>query len=121
MTARRDVLIGAAALAATGVCFGISGIVMPRRAASDELDAAPWAKDLVTAALTQVGVTLRYDPAYVRLDYPMGDIPRSGGVCTDVIVRAYRDSFSIDLQKLVHEDMRRAFSAYPNNWNLSRP
>ncbi len=75
---------------------------------------------LVAAARRQIGVTLTYDPAYSRLDYPGGDVPRERGVCTDVIVRAYRDGLDIDLQVLVHEDMRKAFSAYPPLWGLKR-
>jgi uncharacterized protein YijF (DUF1287 family) len=72
--------------------------------------AAP-AVDLVAAAKAQVGVTLSYDPSYARLAYPGGDVPLERGVCTDVIVRAYR-KIGIDLQKLVHEDMRAAWNAY---------
>ena len=68
---------------------------------------------LAKAAQAQVGVTLTYDPAYTHLTYPSGDVPRSTGVCADVIVRAARDGLSLDLQKLVHEDMLRAFDTYP--------
>lgn len=75
---------------------------------------------LVEAARTQVGVTRIYDPAYVRLDYPGGDVPIERGVCTDVIVRAYR-AVGVDLQQLVHEDMRAHFAQYPDNWGLRRP
>jgi uncharacterized protein len=75
---------------------------------------------IVTAARKQVGVTLSYDPAYVSLGYPGGDVPREKGVCTDVVIRALRDGLSLDLQKLVHEDMKANFSAYPKNWGLSR-
>ena len=71
------------------------------------------ARKLVAAARSQLGVTLTCDPAYSRLAYPGGDVPRERGVCTDVIVRAYRDGLGIDLQVLVHEDTRQAFSAYP--------
>ena len=78
------------------------------------------AQKLVTAVRGQVGVTLIYDAAYSRLDYPGGDVPRERGVCTDVIVRAYRDALDLDLQVLVHEDMRRAFSAYPPLWGLKK-
>ncbi|WP_439626567.1 DUF1287 domain-containing protein [Shinella sp.] len=85
------------------------------------LRAEPGAADrLVAAARKQVGVTLTYDAAYSRLDYPGGDVPRERGVCTDVLVRAYRDGLGIDLQVLVHEDMRRAFSAYPALWGLKK-
>ena len=76
---------------------------------------------LIAAARDQIGVTLTYDPAYTALDYPGGDVPRAKGVCTDVVIRAYRDGLSIDLQKLVHEDMKAHFSAYPHNWGLRRP
>ena len=81
----------------------------------------PFASRLARAARQQIGVTRSYDPAYVRLDYPMGDVDRSTGVCTDVVIRAYRDAFDVDLQKLVHEDMNRAFADYPEIWGLTRP
>lgn len=83
--------------------------------------AEPWATKLIGAASAQVGVTVVYDPSYTRLDFPNGDVPRERGVCTDVIIRAYRDAFDIDLQSLVHADMRAAFSTYPRIWGLSRP
>jgi uncharacterized protein len=73
---------------------------------------------LINAARTQVGVTTIYDPAYVVLAFPGGDVPRGRGVCTDVIIRAYRDGLGIDLQALVNADMRAAFSAYPRTWGL---
>lgn len=73
---------------------------------------------IVEAARKQVGVTLSYDPAYVSLEYPGGDIPREKGVCTDVVIRALRDGLDEDLQKLVHEDMKANFGKYPNIWGL---
>lgn len=76
---------------------------------------------LVRAARAQVGVTVSYNPAYVRLPYPGGDVTPEQGVCTDVIVRAYRAALSIDLQKLVHEDMKSSFALYPKQWGLKRP
>ncbi|QNA83047.1 DUF1287 domain-containing protein [Sphingomonas sp. So64.6b] len=76
---------------------------------------------LIAAARRQVGVTLHYDPAYTSLAFPNGDVARSKGVCTDVLIRAYRDAFGIDLQTLVNADMRAAFSAYPTRWALRRP
>lgn len=79
------------------------------------------AQKLVAAALAQTRQKVRYDPAYVRLPYPGGDVPADTGVCTDVVIRAYRTAFGIDLQKRVHEDMRGHFSKYPQNWGLSRP
>ncbi len=83
-------------------------------------DADGGAAALVAAARKQVGVTVRYDPAYRRLDYPGGDVPPDRGVCTDVLVRAYR-GLGIDLQVLVHEDMTARFADYPKLWGLSRP
>lgn len=77
--------------------------------------------EIVDAARKQVGVTLSYDPAYAVLRYPGGDVPRERGVCTDVVIRALRDGPGVDLQVLVHEDMKRAFGAYPRNWGLARP
>lgn len=73
---------------------------------------------IVEAARKQVGVTLSYDPAYVSLEYPGGDIPREKGVCTDVVIRALRDGLDEDLQKLVHVDMKANFAKYPKIWGL---
>ena len=78
------------------------------------------AADIVIAARAQIGVTTSYDPAYRKLAYPNGDVPAETGVCTDVVVRALRRQ-NADLQKLVHEDMRANFAAYPNNWGLTKP
>lgn len=80
----------------------------------------PDLKRFINAAVAQVGVTTSYDPAYVQLDYPGGDVPKERGVCTDVLVRAMR-GVNIDLQKEVHEDMLAAWSAYPKRWGLSGP
>ncbi|MFN4025560.1 MAG: DUF1287 domain-containing protein [Hyphomonas sp.] len=79
-----------------------------------------WTDKLLRAARAQIGVTTGYDPAYVTLEYPGGDVPRTTGVCTDVVIRAYRDAFDVDLQELVHADMRAAFASYPNIWGLTR-
>lgn len=75
---------------------------------------------LARAARLQVGVTLIYDGSYQRLSYPGGDVPLERGVCTDVVVRAFRQ-LGVDLQQQVHEDMRSHFARYPKNWGLSRP
>ncbi|RCK78107.1 MAG: hypothetical protein OZSIB_1756 [Candidatus Ozemobacter sibiricus] len=80
----------------------------------------PGPADLIAAAMAQVGQTVYYDPAYVKLAYPGGDVPLERGVCTDVVIRALR-RLGFDLQKEVHEDMRRAFAAYPRKWGLTRP
>nr|WP_298893010.1 DUF1287 domain-containing protein [uncultured Acinetobacter sp.] len=75
------------------------------------------ANQLVKDARSQIGQTLTYDPAYTRLSYPMGDVPIQKGVCTDVVIRALRKQ-NIDLQKVIHEDMKRNFKAYPQLWGL---
>ncbi len=75
---------------------------------------------VVQSALEQTTYTRFYDPAYVRLSYPGGDVPRERGVCTDVIIRAFRAA-GIDLQREVHLDMAANFSAYPRRWGHARP
>ena len=75
-------------------------------------------RTLVTAARAQIGVTVRYVPSYQKLAYPNGDVPREQGVCVDVVIRAMRDAKRGDLQRLVHEDMKAHFDAYPKNWGL---
>lgn len=62
---------------------------------------------------------VEYDPSYFSMDYPNGDIPANKGVCTDVIIRAYR-KLDIDLQKEVHEDMEENFEDYPDIWGLTK-
>lgn len=75
---------------------------------------------LADSALVLTQQYVHYDPSYYRLSYPGGDVPADRGVCTDVVIRAYR-KLGIDLQKEVHEDMRAHFSRYPRHWGLSGP
>ena len=75
---------------------------------------------IVQAARSQIGKTTIYDPAYIGLKYPGGDVPLEQGVCTDVIIRALRKGAGLDLQKLVHEDMKKAFNKYPKIWGLKK-
>ena len=75
---------------------------------------------LLSAALAQTRQRVVYDGSYRRLAYPGGDVPPDVGVCTDVVIRAYRVA-GVDLQERVHEDMKRAFGAYPRLWGLARP
>ena len=77
--------------------------------------ASPQLKQFIDAAIEQSKVTTGYDPSYVGLDYPNGDVPINTGVCSDVVVRAFR-KVGIDLQKELHEDMTRAWSEYPKKW-----
>ncbi|MBF0546878.1 MAG: DUF1287 domain-containing protein [Candidatus Riflebacteria bacterium] len=69
----------------------------------------------------QIGKTILYDPKYQIISYPNGDLPMDRGVCTDVLVRAFRSALSLDLQKLLHEDMKANFKKYPQNWGLKSP
>ena len=75
---------------------------------------------VIDGAIDQVGKTMGYDPSYQSIDYPNGDVPIETGVCSDVIVRAFRKA-NIDLQKDVHEDMKDNFAAYPTKWGLKSP
>jgi uncharacterized protein len=75
---------------------------------------------LILAAKEQALTPVTYDGSYTRIAYPNGDVPADRGVCTDVLIRAYR-KVGIDLQLEVHEDMKAAFDAYPRRWGLSRP
>jgi uncharacterized protein len=83
-------------------------------------NASPQLKQMLDGAIAQAGVTTGYDPSYVALDYPGGDVPEKTGVCSDVVVRAFRKA-GIDLQKEVHEDIKAARSAYPNRWGAINP
>lgn len=137
MTNRRAILLGLTTLAATGTATAFSlrpqwkqaaqAFLVSPVAASPTPEKAPfaepepWAAKLIAAAESQIGRTLWYDPAYTKLTYPGGDVPLEKGVCTDVVIRAYRAGLGMDLQKMVHEDMASAFSAYPKNWGLKRP
>jgi uncharacterized protein len=78
---------------------------------------------LAAAAKAQLGVTIGYDPKWASIPYPGGDVPRSTGVCADVVIRAARDGLGLDLQKLVHEDMLEHFDEYParKTWGSKHP
>lgn len=75
---------------------------------------------LADSALTLTRDVVLYDPTYYRIDFPNGDVPADRGVCTDVVIRAYR-KLGVDLQRLVHDDMKANFNSYPNHWGLSTP
>jgi len=79
-----------------------------------------FAQKLSDAALSLTRDKVTYDPAYVSIKYPNGDVAADKGVCTDVIIRAYR-KLGIDLQKEVHEDMKKNFSKYPKKFGLKKP
>ncbi|MDF1741147.1 MAG: DUF1287 domain-containing protein [Verrucomicrobiales bacterium] len=104
------------------VLFGVWVLAEMLSAQDSRAIASPetFAGRLVEAANFRTTQSVRYDPAYVVIDYPNGDVPADTGVCSDVIVRSYR-ALGIDLQKRLHEDMKYNFSSYPKNWGLTRP
>ena len=102
----------------TLIAFAIS-IIQPAQAQiaqEKELAVTSDAQPLVEAARDRLKAQVIYDPSYVRLDYPNGDVSPTTGVCTDVLIRSYRAAFGFDLQKAVHEDMKSDFDAYPDHW-----
>ena len=84
------------------------------------LRARDFRAELIQAAKDRTKFHVVYTPDYVALDYPGGDVPEGTGVCTDVVIRAYR-KLGIDLQVLVHEDMKKAFPKYPKHWGQNAP
>jgi uncharacterized protein len=82
--------------------------------------ASPEIRKILESAAKQTETTKNYDPNYIVIPYPNGDVPMETGVCSDVVIRAFRAA-GVDLQKAVHEDMKGNFSAYPQKWNLPQP
>jgi uncharacterized protein len=105
---RRSLLRGIAAVG----CTARSALAVPSNG-----------ERLASAACAQVGITTGYGPTWTAIRYPNGDVPRSTGVCADVVIRAARDGLGLDLQKLLHEDMLAHFDAYParRTWRSSHP
>ena len=78
-------------------------------------------QEIVAAAINRTNQDITYDGSYFSISYPGGDVPNNIGVCTDVIIRTYRE-LGTDLQQLVHEDMFNNFNAYPSKqiWGLTK-
>jgi hypothetical protein len=99
--------------------FMIASLALCLPAFADQAsDEDPLVLRLVTAAIDRTSHQVEYDGRYVSLEYPGGDVPTDIGVCTDVVIRSYRE-IGIDLQVLVHEDMKANFGDYPALWGLS--
>lgn len=111
---RRGVLVGS-----MGVALAACG---PRSLAQTPPPSASAAFPIRVAYGAELRAQTResYDPAYVKLAYPMGDVPDDRGVCTDTVIRAFRHA-GVDLQVAVHEDMASNFGVYPKSWGLKRP
>lgn len=105
----------------TAACSAVLCFALFEFAPVSSAFAAP-EQEVVAAEKEQIGVTVRYDASYQRLAYPNGDVPVERGVCTDVVVRAFR-RIGIDLQERVHRDMKAAWTQYPHpaRWGLKRP
>ena len=102
------------------VCGLLVLLVLADTVSAQNVTTTTLAQRLNSAALERLTSNVTYDPAYVRIKYPMGDVPAHTGVCSDVIIRSYR-TVGLDLQELVHKDMRAAFGKYPKRWGLKRP
>lgn len=108
-------------VAAASALASWSCLARPERSPGDSRQGRQHAiARLLASAREQAAITKSYDPRYVRIAYPRGDVPPHTGVCSDVIIRAFR-ALDIDLQQAVHEDMRRNFAAYPRKWGLNKP
>lgn len=99
----------------------IAALVLPAMAVAQRPgEPTGFSQDLVQAAIERTRHEVVYDGSYSSIAYPGGDVPEGIGVCTDVIIRSYRQ-LGIDLQADVHEEMLAHFDAFPKNWGLSRP
>jgi uncharacterized protein YijF (DUF1287 family) len=118
------ILLVLALLAGAACQRQMSGAVRPLKPPEQQteiralpVNSSPALKLIIDGATDQIGKTTSYDPSYQKLEYPNGDVPIETGVCSDVIVRAFRRG-GIDLQKDLHEDMKDNFTAYPTRWGL---
>ena len=100
------------------LAFGVCSAILAGQDSAVSTSRQQFLQRLVSAAIERTHHSVRYDPAYVRIPYPGGDVPAETGVCTDEVIRAYR-AVAVDLQKEVHEDMAANFSAYPRKWKWS--
>lgn len=119
-----SILLALALLAGASCQRQAAGTSRPLRPPEQQTETVPLSaksppqlKLTIDDAVDQVGKTTSYDPSYQKIEYPNGDVPIETGVCSDVIVRAFRKG-GVDLQKDLHEDMKSNFSAYPTRWGL---
>src|SRR6202041_210873 len=119
---RAGVVWGQTALALALVFVGAGAFASPQTTPLDASSHHIFLHKLVAAAIERTHHVVRYDPAYVRIAYPGGDVPADTGVCSDEIIRAYR-AVGVDLQKEVHEDMEKNWSEYPpkSKWHQQHP
>lgn len=118
-------LVGCGCHAASGVwpaakSAATTPIQQPASHVAPRASGSPLLDQLVAAARDRLNHPVRYDPTYFVIPYPNGDVPEGVGVCTDEVIRSYR-KLGIDLQKEVHEDIKRNFQLYPSKWGLTKP
>lgn len=95
------------------------GVLLLLASISTQAQGDNFYKRLSDAAIELTNDRVTYDPKYFTIPYPNGDVPKDKGVCTDVVIRAYR-KLGIDLQKKIHEDMKDNFSKYPRKWGMKK-
>jgi uncharacterized protein YijF (DUF1287 family) len=100
--------------------LGLTGVAPLASGLASADEDRPFAVKIAIGAELRAQKTEIYDPSYVKLSYPMGDVPDDRGVCSDTVIRAFRHA-GVDLQVEVHQDMRANFSAYPQAWGLTKP
>lgn len=100
----------------------IAGVALSSLAQQSSVsDRQQFLRNLVAAAIERTHHVVTYDPGYVAIGYPGGDVPANSGVCSDEVIRAYR-ALGIDLQKQVHEDIEHNSSLYPlARWKQKLP
>lgn len=96
-------------------CFAQARIPEPRETPAEVR--SPEVRKVIESAREQLEVTTGYTQKYFSISYPNGDVPAETGACTDVVIRAFRNA-GVDLQKEVHEDMKKHFASYPQKWGL---
>ena len=112
-----------ARLTRVALAFAVISCVPPAPLSAQQTESQrQFLQKLVAASIERTAHHVRYDPAYVRIPYPGGDVPADTGVCTDEVIRAYR-AVGVDLQKEVHDDILRNWSAYPHErrWQEAHP
>ena len=75
-------------------------------------------QQLADAARSLEDPSVVYDPSYVKLTYPNGDVPADRGVCTDVVIRAFRKAWDWDLQKTIYEFQKEQFPDHKLDRNI---
>jgi uncharacterized protein len=92
----------------------------PNTISASRIPTSGAARKIVQGARAQLHDPAHYAGAYYSIAYPGGDVPLDKGACVDVVIRSLRAA-GFDLQKLIHEDMKRNFSVYPRRGTRADP